>query len=48
MQVQAMSLDNLAEKFDWIRDVLRDESYLKEIAWRENEAGEVGAETSSV
>lgn len=43
MQVQAMSLDNLAEKFDWIKDVLKNESYLKEIAWRENEPGEFDA-----
>jgi hypothetical protein len=36
--VQRMSLANLQGKFDWIRDLLADESYAKRIAFRENEA----------
>lgn len=43
MQVQAMSLDNLAKDFDWIKQILKDEPYFKEIAWRENEPGEFDA-----
>jgi len=43
MQVQAMSLDNLAKDFDWIKNTLKGESYYKEIAWRENEPGEFDA-----
>jgi hypothetical protein len=37
MQVQEMSLANLAGKFDWLKDLLRSESYFDKIAWRENE-----------
>jgi hypothetical protein len=36
-----MSLDNLAGKFAWIKEELEDAPYFKEIAWRENEAGEL-------
>jgi hypothetical protein len=37
MQVQEMSLANLAGKFDWLKTVLKGEPYINEIAWRENE-----------
>lgn len=37
MQVQEMSLANLAGKFDWLKKVLEDEPYFDQIAWRENE-----------
>jgi hypothetical protein len=37
VQVQDMSLDNLAGKFDWIKEILKGESYETAIAWRENE-----------
>jgi hypothetical protein len=37
MQVQLMSLANLARKFDWLKKVLAGESYFEDIAWRENE-----------
>jgi hypothetical protein len=43
VQVQAMSLDNLAQRFDWIKEILAGEPYLDNIAWRENEPGEVNA-----
>jgi hypothetical protein len=37
MQVQAMSLANLAGKFDWLKKLLKGEPYFDKIAWRENE-----------
>jgi hypothetical protein len=43
VQVQAMSLDDLGRKFDWIKDELKDEPYAGKIAWRENQAGEFDA-----
>lgn len=43
VQVQAMSLDHLAGKFEWIKELLKDEPYYKEIAWKENEPGEFDA-----
>ena len=43
VQVQAMSLDNLAGKFEWIKELLKDEPYLGQIAWKENEGGEFDA-----
>jgi len=43
VQVQAMSLDNLAGRFEWIKKVLRDEPYFEQIAWKENEGGEFDA-----
>lgn len=43
VQVQPMSLDNLAGKFDWIKEELKDEPYYSTIAWRENEPGEFDA-----
>lgn len=39
MQVKEMSLDNLAGQFQWIKDIISDESYADEIAWSENEEG---------
>lgn len=43
VQVQAMSLDNLAQRFAWIKDELEKEPYFKKIAWRENEEGDFDA-----
>ena len=40
MQVKQHSLDDLAEKFEWVKDVLRKESYFNKIAWRESDKGE--------
>jgi hypothetical protein len=40
VQAQPMSLDNLAGRFDWIREELEGEPYLDAIAWREDEEGE--------
>lgn len=37
MQVQEMSLANLAGKFNWLKELLEDEPYFDHIAWRENE-----------
>jgi hypothetical protein len=39
LQVEDMSLDDLAGAFDWVKDELRDEPYCKEIAWSENDTG---------
>lgn len=39
VQVQPMSLDALAGKFDWIKDEIKDEPYFEDIAWREGEDG---------
>lgn len=43
LQVKDMSLDNLAGRFDWLKKLLRDEPYYDQIAWRENEEGQVDA-----
>jgi len=43
LQVQPASLDNLAGRFDWIKDELGKEPYFSVIAWRENEGGEFDA-----
>ena len=43
VQVQAMSLDDLAGHFDWLKDLLRYEPYIKNIRWRENDKGVVDA-----
>lgn len=37
VQVQAMSLGNLAGQFNWIKELLADEPYARQIAYRENE-----------
>jgi len=39
VQVEPMSLDNLAGKFDWLKEELADEPYAGKIAWRENDEG---------
>jgi hypothetical protein len=39
VQVQQMSLSNLAHKFDWIKDVLSDEPYSSEVIYREGDEG---------
>lgn len=39
IQVQPMSLDNLAGKFDWLKDELKNEPYFSKIVWRENDDG---------
>jgi hypothetical protein len=41
VQVQDMSLDNLEGKFDWIKNVIKDQPYASRIAWRENEDKDV-------
>ena len=38
-----MSLDNLANKFDWLKKEIKKEPYAKNIAWSENDAGEFDA-----
>lgn len=43
VQVQPMSIDHLAGRFDWIKEELKSESYFDKIAWRENEKGEYDA-----
>ncbi|MCB8820614.1 AIPR family protein [Microvirga rosea] len=43
LQVEDMSLDDLAGAFDWIKDALRNEHYFKVIAWSENDPGEYDA-----
>ncbi len=43
VQVQDMSLENLAGSFQWLKDLLRDEPYYKRIAWREGEDGVIDA-----
>jgi hypothetical protein len=43
VQVQAMSLANLAEKFEWIKEELHEEPYFKKISWKENEEGDIDA-----
>ena len=43
VQVQPMSLFNLREQFEWIKDELRQEPYFDKIAWRENERREYDA-----
>ena len=43
VQVQPISLDNLAGKFDWMKDELKEKTYFREIAWRENDDGEFNA-----
>ena len=39
VQVEPMSLDNLAGRFKWLKDELADEPYAGKIAWRENDDG---------
>ncbi|MEM1409885.1 MAG: AIPR family protein [Pseudomonadota bacterium] len=43
VQVQDMSLDNLADAFRWMKDELKDEIYFDNIAWSENDPGEYDA-----
>ncbi len=43
VQVQDMSLDNLARRFEWVKDLLQEESYFEKIAWSENDKGEYDA-----
>lgn len=43
IQVQAFSLDNLAGKFDTMKDLLQHEPYFGKLAWRENEGGDYDA-----
>jgi hypothetical protein len=43
VQVQPMSLDNLAHDFDWVKAELKNEPYFDDIAWKENEGGEFDA-----
>lgn len=43
VQVQDMSLDNLAGAFQWIKDDLKGAPYFAKIAWSENDPGEYDA-----
>ncbi len=43
VQVEDMSLDNLAGHFHWIKEELKGEPYYKKIAWSENDPGEFDA-----
>lgn len=43
VQVQDMSLDNLAHAFQWIKDDIKSASYSSKIAWSENDVGEYDA-----
>ncbi|MBV6657432.1 MAG: AIPR family protein, partial [Devosiaceae bacterium] len=43
VQVQDMSLDNLANAFQWIKHEIRHEPYYDSIAWSENDPGEYDA-----
>jgi len=40
MQVKQHSLDDLADKFDWVKAELNEQAYFKSIAWRESDKGE--------
>jgi hypothetical protein len=39
VQVEDMSLDNLAKRFDWIKVELSSEPYFEKLAWREGDDG---------
>jgi hypothetical protein len=41
IQVKAMSLDDLAGRFEWIKAELKGEPYFDKVAFRENEQGDV-------
>lgn len=43
VQVQLMSLDNLAGKFGWLKDLAKGTNYANKIAWSENDAGDYDA-----
>lgn len=43
IQVEDMSLYNLANSFDWIKDELKDQPYFDRLAWREGEDGNYDA-----
>lgn len=43
VQVQRLSLANLAGEFDWIRDTLKGEPYFREIAFKQNQPGSFDA-----
>jgi hypothetical protein len=43
VQVQDMSLDNLMQRFDWIKKELTGTSYYDTIAWSENDKGDYDA-----
>ena len=43
VQVQDMSLDNLAGDFDWLKRIISHENYHDRIAWSENDPGEFDA-----
>lgn len=43
VQVQDMSLDNLAGRFNWLKKELRGQPYFDKIAWSENDKGEMDA-----
>lgn len=43
VQVQDMSLDHLAGRFDWLKDELKSAPYFHLIAWSENDPGEYDA-----
>jgi hypothetical protein len=41
VQVQAKSLDDLAGRFNWLKEALKEEPYFKRIVWREGDQGDV-------
>ena len=43
VQVQDMSLDHLAGRFNWLKDLLKSEPYYNTIAWSENDKGDYDA-----
>ncbi len=43
VQVQDMSLDNLAHAFQWIKDEIKSTPYYDKIAWSENDPGDYDA-----
>lgn len=43
VQVQDMSLDHLAGRFEWLKVLLKNEPYGSKIAWSENDPGEYDA-----
>lgn len=43
VQVQPMSLDSLAGRFNWIKEAIADKPYAGQIAWREGERGDFDA-----
>ncbi len=43
VQVQDMSLDNLAKRFEWLKELIKDTPYVDKVAWSENDEGDYDA-----